>query len=248
MTTGWEPTLCSFCTVRVKVAIQSCSSVVVLPGMASGTLQWQQVTSHSFCRNSFKILRYNWGIVYACDMKLPPRHAQNDDHVAAISCAEFIEGYLCFLFCIRSRYRETELPHVKCSIKSCVLKCQHTIDFVTAGDAWTHLQTFTSHFGLIFIKFVTDVTSLRSVKFVVLFYGSVGSRINKWSRRSSILCITHSAKESVLINVYRIALTGGRYFPKGSCSIHSTIFPIRDLMYVCTGVPRHRPKEAIGCK
>jgi hypothetical protein len=45
--------------------------------------------------------------------------------------------------------------------------------------------------------FVTDVKSLSSVKYVVLFvffYGSVGSRLSKWGRRSSILCITHSGE------------------------------------------------------
>lgn len=44
-----------FFTVRVKVALRSFSSVVIVPGIASGTLKRWQINSHS----SSKLLRYS---------------------------------------------------------------------------------------------------------------------------------------------------------------------------------------------
>jgi len=88
--------------------------------------------------------------------------------------------------------------------------------------------------------FVTDVKSPSSVKFVVMivfFYGSVGSRISKWDRRSSILCITHSGEGNVQIDVYGIVITGGHHFPKSSWSVHSNIFSVHDLMLFCAKKP-----------
>jgi len=82
-----------FFTVRVKVVLLSFSSVVV-PSMASGTLKRRQINSHS----SSKLLRYSWGIEGTSDVKVPQRHAQNDDHLAAISFAEFIEACSFFYF------------------------------------------------------------------------------------------------------------------------------------------------------
>jgi len=88
--------------------------------------------------------------------------------------------------------------------------------------------------------FVTDVKSLNSVKFIVLFvffYGSVGSRISKWGRRSSIWCIIHSGEGNVQIDLYDIVITGGHHFPKSSWSVHSNIFSIHDLMFYCAKKP-----------
>jgi len=88
--------------------------------------------------------------------------------------------------------------------------------------------------------FVTDVKSLSSVKFVVMFvffYGIVGSRISKWDRRSSILCITHSGERSVQIDVYDIVITGGHHSPKSSWSVHSNISSIHDLMFYSAKTP-----------
>jgi hypothetical protein len=67
-------------------------------------------------------------------VKVSQRRAQNDDHLAAMSFAEFIEGCSFFIISSPKRYRETELPHVKCGNKFSVLKCQHTVDFAIAGD------------------------------------------------------------------------------------------------------------------
>ena len=88
--------------------------------------------------------------------------------------------------------------------------------------------------------FVTDVKSLSSVKFVVMivfFYGSVGSRISKWGRRSSILCITHSGEGNVQIDVYDIAITVGHHFPKSSWPVRSNIFSVHDLVFFYAKIP-----------
>jgi hypothetical protein len=72
----------------------------------------------------------------------------------------------------------------------------------------------------------------------VFFYGGVGSRISKWGRRSSILCITRVGVGSVQIDVFDSVITGGH---QSGWSVDSNIFSIHDLMYYCAKTPPWRP-------